>query len=158
MGDAVALAAVPTLGMHEAAGLLGSLGALGLLTAAAALLLGWEGYIPVAVLLLAGEYVGSLYARGGGVDRWSLLEAVALLALGELCAWAIQLRVKVAQERAVVLARLGSLAALLAGSAAAAALVLATVGLPRARGIEWAAMGTAAAVGVLSLIAALSRR
>ena len=57
-----------------------------------------------------------------------------------------------------MLARLGSVAALLAGSAVAAALVLATIGLPRARGIEWAAMGTAAAVAVLSVIAVLSRR
>jgi len=149
---------VPTTGTHQLAGLLGSLGACGVLVAAASLLLGWEGLIAFAVLLLAGEYVGALYARGGRPDRWSLLEAVGLLALAELCAWSIQLRIKVAQERAVVLARLGSVAALLAGSAVAAALVLATIGLPRARGIEWAAMGTAAAVAVLSVIAVLSRR
>jgi hypothetical protein len=154
----VALAAVPTRGTHGVAGVLGSLGAVGVLVAAAAIVIGWEGLIAPALVLLAGEYVGSLYARGGGPDRWSLLVAVALLAFGELCAWSIQLRVKVAPERAVVAARVGSLAALLAGSAAAAALVFATAGLPRASGIEWSALGTAAAVGVLSLIAALSRR
>jgi hypothetical protein len=149
---------IPTTGTHEVAGLLGSLGALGVLVAAASLLLAWEDLAAFAVLLLAGEYVGGLYARRARLDRWSLLEAIALLALAELCAWSIQLRVKVAHERAVVVARIGSLAALLVGSVAAAALVLATAGLPRARGIEWAAIGTAAAVAVLAVIARLSRR
>ncbi len=129
----------------------------GVLAAAAGVALAWEGLLPVAVFLLAGEYVAALYARGGGVDPWSALEAVALLALVELGVWSMQVRLRVSQERAVVLARAGALAALLAGSGAAAALVLATTGLPRASGIEWAAIGTAAAVAVLGVIARLSR-
>jgi hypothetical protein len=118
----------------------------------AALVFGWEQLVPWALGVLAAEYAGGLFARGGGTDDAAPLYAAGLLLLGELIAWSISLRTRLAEERPVLLLRLGTL-----GGAAAVAIGVGTLllGLTAADvggGLPWAVVGTAAAVAVVSLV------
>ncbi len=122
-----------------------------------ALLFRWEQLIPWALGVLGAEYAGSLFVRGGGTEDAAPLYAVGLLLLGELVAWSISLRTRMKEEAPVLGLRLGATAVAVAGSAAIGALLLALRSVTVGGGLIWIAVGTAAAVGTVALVARAAR-
>jgi hypothetical protein len=154
---AAALAGAPVLAADALGPVLGWLGALGVLAAAAGV---WRlpALVPVALGLLVAEYALSTYERGGPVDGRAPLFAAGVLLLGELAGWSREARGLVRDERPVLLARAAVVAAGVAGALALAALVLLAAGAPFGSGLARLAVGVVAATSVVALVAALARR
>ena len=131
-------------------------GALAVLLAAAGVVRGWETAPPFVAAGLAATYGIAVLVRHGPFERDAPLIAAALLLAVELCAWSIELRSPVGEEAAVLVARGLAVASLAAGALAASALVALTVAAPRANGVGWAALGAAAAVAAVTVIARLA--
>jgi len=109
-------------------------------------LLGW------ALVLGGAAYAGGTIAHGTHVDEAAPLVGVALLVCGELSAWSLDERRPVAKARAVVLLRLGAVAALAAASLAVSALVVSLSIASVGGGLVWTVLGAAAAVAVVALV------
>lgn len=105
--------------------------------------------------------LGALYAatlRGDALDGWSIAYGAGLLLAAELAYWAIEHERLVREEAAVTLRRAATLGGLVAASLLAGLVVVAVAGLQVGAGLPLAAAGTAAAVGLLLLVARLARR
>jgi hypothetical protein len=122
------------------------------------LLRGWDELLPWALLLLGAEYAAQLVVRGGGVDGAAALVGAALLLLGELASWSLDLRTRVREEARSFRLRGLTVAAVTTAGLAAGALALAATDLDAGSGLPWAAVGAAAAVAVVAMIARLTRR
>ncbi len=136
--------------VDESRGLVALAGVAGVALILAALLAAWDDGLVVGPALLLVAYALSLADRGAGVDRAAPLVAVGLLAVVELGSWSLELR-DGAEERP--LARLPRLGLLLVGAGAASALVLTVGGVRTDAGLALWALGAAAAIGLLVLIA-----
>lgn len=131
-------------------GLAGATGVVGVILVLVALLAAWDDGLVAGPAVLLVAYAVSLGDGGTALDWGAPLVAVGLLAVVELGSWALELR-DGAEERP--LARLPSVFMLLLGAAAASTLVL-TVGAVRTEaGLALWALGSAAAIGLLILIA-----
>jgi hypothetical protein len=133
------------------------LGGAGLMLLAFMLVLGWQGSLAAALLLLGGAYAGAVVAHGASVDERAPLVAVGLLLCGELASWSLEERIHVVAEPGVVRARFVAVASLCAGALAASALVVAVAGAPTVRGLAPTAVGAVAAVVVVALAVRLAR-
>jgi hypothetical protein len=129
-------------------------GALGVAVVLAALVAAWDDGLIVGPALLLLAYALSLLSHDSAVDRRAPLVAAALLAVVELGSWSLELR-EGAEERP--LARLPSILLLLVAAFAATAVVLAFGAVRSDAGLAVWALGVAAAIGLLGLIAASSR-
>jgi hypothetical protein len=137
------------------------LAALGILAGgmlAAVLVRGWDELLPWTLLLLGAEYAAPFVVRGGAVDGTAALVGAALLLLGELASWSLDLRTRVREEPASLRLRGLTIAAVTAAGLAVAALALAATDLDTGSGLSWAAVGAASAVLVVAMIARLTRR
>jgi hypothetical protein len=143
-------------GRYEWAPLVAGLAALALLLPALALDLG--GAIPPALTLLAGAYAGSLLLRGDRLDPYAPLVGAGLLLCGELAYLSLELRPRAEAEQWFRLRRLAALAAVVAGGAVAGALVLLGAAPPAGGGAGWEAVGAAATVAALGVVALLARQ
>jgi hypothetical protein len=113
----------------------------------------WRGALGLAIALLALEYLGSLYLRGGGLDLQAPAYAAALFASAEL-GW---LTLEAAAGNQPWLGRLLAIGAVgLGGAGLGFGLLLASL-LPAPGGIILTAVGAAAAVAVFAVLAWLSR-
>jgi hypothetical protein len=134
------------------------LGAAALLMLALGLLLRVGLLLVVAVALLGAEHTVRLATGPAEVDPWTPVYAAGFVLAAEFAWWSIEPRVPAWTERGLALRRLAVVAAVCAGSAALAALVVLTAGARLGGGLGIELVGVGAAAGVLSLVALLSRR
>jgi hypothetical protein len=136
--------------VDESRGLAAFAGVAGVALILVALLAAWNDGLVAGPALLLVAYALSLADRGAAADRAAPLVAVGLLAAVEFGSWSLELR-DGAEERP--LARLPRLGLLLVGAGAASALVLTVGGVRTDAGLVLWALGAAAAIGLLVLIA-----
>lgn len=145
-----AAVAVYAVSLGESRGLASLAGLVGLVLVLVALLAAWDDGLVAGAALLLVAYAVSFGDSGTALDRGAPLVAVGLLAVVELGSWSLELR-DGAEERP--LARLPRLGLLVVGAAAASALMLAVGGVRTDAGLALWALGAAAAIGLLVLIA-----
>jgi hypothetical protein len=131
-------------------------GALGLGLLVVGLVLRWPTTIPWAVLLVGGGYVLSR-AGDSVVDGWAAAIGVLLLLAAELASWSIDHDARIAAERSLILRRIATLSALVAGALLVNFLLLATAGISASSGVLIAAVGVAAAVAAVTVVLRLLR-
>ncbi len=109
-----------------------------------------------AFALLAGEYVISLEIQGDQLDRAAYVYAGLFLVAGELAYWSLELTV-VRPESTALIRRLVAIVLVAVGGFALAFVVLAASALGSG-GVALTAVGVAAAVGAVALVAGLAVR
>lgn len=107
---------------------------------------------------LGGEYAVLFAAQGGALDELTPVYAGAFVLVAELAFWSIERRIPAWSEPGLVERRLAHLAAASAGAAAIAGLVLVVAAASGGGGVALEAIGVAAAIGALVLVALLVRR
>jgi hypothetical protein len=122
------------------------------------LLLRVPAAIPAAMVVLGAEYAALLAVEDGALDGRAPVLAAALFAIAELGYWSLELRDAVADEPGTYLRRLGLLSGLTLGALAVGELMLVLVDLSERGGIAIEAVGVAAAVAALAIVAAAGRR
>jgi hypothetical protein len=154
------LAAYPAWSAERGAGGLGATGAAGVLLLVLAVLAGWPGSIAWALVLLGAEYAASLaLANGdGAVDAGAPLYAAGLLVVAELAFWSLELRGTAREDAESLRRRLAALSSLAVAALGLAAVVALVTELPGGGGVLWDAVGVAAAVAALAIVARLARR
>jgi len=112
--------------------------------------------IPWAVVFAGGGY---LLAREGNpaVDGWAAAIGVLLLLSAELASWSMEHDARIRAERALVVRRAATLAALVAAALFVNFLLLGTAGLAASPGVLLAAVGVAAAVAAVAVVLRLLR-
>ena len=122
----------------------------------AGLVLRWPLTIPWAVLLAGGGY---LLAREGNplVDGWAAALGVLLLLAAELASWSIDHDARIQAEPSLVVRRLVTLTALIAGALVVNFILLGTAGITATAGVLIAAVGVAAAVASVAVVLRLLR-
>jgi hypothetical protein len=128
--------------------------------AAVAFLLVCAGTTPVwAPALLGGEYAGAVEIAGHArADGRAAAVAVALVLIAELAVWSRELEPEIRHECGLLGRRLLRIAFLGLGAGAVAAAVLSLAAAPLELGLAGDALGIAAAVASLGLVATLARR
>lgn len=111
-----------------------------------------------ALALDGAAYAASVGANAGAVDGAAPLVAAGLLLAGELAAWSLDERGRIAAEPAVRRRRALAVTLLVVGGLAAAALAVSVAAAPAGRGLVWTAVGAAAAVSAVALVVAVARR
>ena len=114
--------------------------------------LGW------GLAALGGEYAVLFAAQSHALDELTPLYAGAIFLVAELAFWSIEPRVPAWSEPGLVERRLAYLAATSAGAAAVAGLVVVVAAASGGGGAALEAIGVAATVGALGLVAMLVRR
>jgi hypothetical protein len=137
--------------------LVGIGGAFALLPLVAAVAGGASGAVPWALAALGGEYAAWIAVRGGDVDTRSPLYGAGLLLVAELAYWAIDRRSIAHAEAELETRRAAMLLVLLAVSIAVGAVLLAASSLSLGGGAAVEAVGVAAAVALLGIVASLVR-
>jgi hypothetical protein len=112
--------------------------------------------VPLAVLALGGGYAAALGLEGAALDGRAPVVAAALFLVAELGYWSLELRGAIAEEPGAYLRRVGLLSTLVLGTLAVGAGLLALVDAGEGVGLE--ALGAAAAVAALALVALGARR
>lgn len=107
---------------------------------------------------LGGEYGVLFAAEGRALDELTPVYAGAFVLVAELAFWSIERRVPAWSEPALVERSLVRLAATCLGAAGVAALVMVAAAAAGGGGIALEAIGVAAAIGALALVAVLVRR
>jgi hypothetical protein len=120
------------------------------------LVLRWPLTVPWAALTAAAGYILSRHAHTTA-DGGAAVVGALLLLTAELAWWSIDDDARIPQERAVLVRRVSTLAALVVGSAAVGAFLLATAAVSAPAGIAVAALGVAAALGAAALVLRLLR-
>jgi hypothetical protein len=114
--------------------------------------LGW------GLAALGGEYAVLFAAQAGALDELTPLYAGAFFLVAELAFWSIEPRVPAWSEPGLVDRRLAYVAGVSAGAAAVAGLVLVVAAASGGGGAALEAIGVAATIGALGLVAMLVRR
>ena len=140
------------------AGLVLVIGGIGALVLAVVLVRAVDELLPWALLPLGGAYGIPVVAAGHGVDQGAPLVAAGLLVCGELAAWSLDERWRIAAERVVVRRRAVALGALVLVGLAAATAVVAIADAPPGRGLSWTVVGAVAAVGAVGIGVFAARR
>jgi hypothetical protein len=127
--------------------------------AALAFLLVCAGAAPVwAPALLGAQFAAALaIADHAWVDGRAAAVAAGLVLVAELSAWARELRPEIPHERGLLARRALRIALLTVGAAGLAAAVLVLAAAPLDLGLAGDALGAAAAVAALGLVARLGR-
>ncbi|HEY7149181.1 MAG TPA: hypothetical protein VH420_07015 [Gaiellaceae bacterium] len=115
--------------------------------------------IGFALVALGGAYAVLFAAEGARLDRVAPGYAAGLLLVAELSFWSIESRVAAWSDPELVVWRLARLGLACAGAALIGAVVVAEAAAAgRGGGISLEAIGVAAAIGAIALVAALVRR
>lgn len=120
------------------------------------LLLRLPSTIPWALLAAAAGYLIAIQGRDT-VDGWAAAIGVALLLAAELSSWSIEHDARIRSERALVVRRAATLAALGAVALFVNFMLLAAAAVTAAAGIVVAAVGVAAAVAAVAIVLRLVR-
>ncbi len=122
------------------------------LAARSGAILGW------ALVALGAEYTVLFAAQGPALDELAPLYAGAFLLVAELAFWSIERRVPAWSAPGLVERRLARLAVVSLGAIVLAAAVLVLAAASGGGGVALEAIGVAAAIGALVLLALLVRR
>jgi hypothetical protein len=114
--------------------------------------LGW------GLAALGGEYTVLFAAQGPALDELAPLYAGAFVLVAELAFWSIERRVPAWTDAGLAELRLANLAAVTAGAMALAGVVLVIAAASGGGGVVLEAIGVAAVIGALALLAVLVRR
>jgi hypothetical protein len=160
VGAAAALAAYPAHDGGPASAAVAGLGAVAVVVVAASIWRGWSSGVAWTLALLAAQYALALSLREGDdvVDARVPFYAAGLLVAAELAYWSIELRVRGSEGGALMLRRLAALGGLAIVSLGVGTFVVAAAATSLAPGLLWDAVGAAAAVAALALLAGLARR
>jgi hypothetical protein len=140
------------------AGLVAAIGALGAVMLGAVLLRGIVELLAWSLGMLGAAYALALVVRGSAVDERAPLVAIALLLCGELAAWSLDARWRIAAVGLVTWRRAFALGALALAGLTAAALAVAVAAAPAGRGLAWTTLGAMAAVAAVGVAVAVMRR
>jgi hypothetical protein len=139
-------------------GMLVSLGLMALALLVVSLVTGWAGGIGWSLVLLGSEYLLPDFFRGGSLEVWVPMVAVGFLLIAELAWWSWELGLPSLDEPTIYLRR----AVLTLGvgliSVVLGAVVLAAGSLVTVAGLSMRAVGTAAMVALLTVVAVLALR
>ena len=134
----------------------GGVGVVGAALMAFALATRWTSVFPFGLALVAASYGVYLGIHNGDVDQWAPAVAAALFVSAEVGFWSLE-RSPTRSENAVLLRRVGALAAGALVTALVATLVL-VVATGASGGVGLEAAGVAAAVLAVAVIARLATR
>jgi hypothetical protein len=119
---------------------------------------GWAGAIPWALGMLGGEYLVSLYVRGGSAATVAAIYGSGLLLLAELAYWSLERQTPSQDEAGLTLRRALAAALLVLGSLGLGLLVAAVTQVSLTGSLLLTAVGVMAAAAALALVAALAWR
>jgi hypothetical protein len=140
------------------AALAGTLGVVGLVVLAIALVIGWPGGLGVAVALLAAGYLGHVLVAGETDVVILAVISVALLLVGELGQWSLDRRLWGRHDRSLVISRAVGIGVLCALGGGVSFLAILATGVPMPGGIGLQAAAIVAAIVLLALVASVARR
>ena len=124
----------------------------------AALVLRRPAGVALAIFVLGLAYAVRLLSEDDALDGRAPLVAAALYATAELAYWSLDLGSAVAEEAGAYLRRVGLLAALALATLVVGIALLALVDVAQTGGVGAEAVGVAAAVAAVGLLALASRR
>ena len=153
----LALAVAPAAMTHHAPALL-ALGGGATTLLGAVLVLGRAGGIPWALVILGGEFIISLYVRGGALDLTAAVYGPALLLTAELAYWSLEQRTRSVEEPGLAWRRARATALLIACTLSVGLLEAVIADLPVSGSLALLAAGLGAAVLSFGLVALLVRR
>jgi hypothetical protein len=123
---------------------------------AAAVVVRFQGLIPWAIAVAGVGYVAGREHQAL-VDGWAPVVGAALLLAAELAGWSIEHDARIRQERALLLTRIGTLAALVAASALVAFVLVGAAAVSASAGLLLTGVGVAAAVSSVAVVLRLLR-
>lgn len=123
---------------------------------ALSLVLRWPGLLASSIAVLGAQYAVSLIVERGSVDPGALLTAGGLILVAELSYWSLEVSVAPI-DRSLPARRLVALGGMALGAVSLATLVLIGSELGVGGGLVLEAVGVAAAVVALALVARLAR-
>ena len=132
--------------------------AAGLVVLLAALVLGWSPLIPVAIVLVAGDYAAQLTIDDAGLDSAAPAIAGGLVVTAELAYWSLEERDGVRGEAGAGFRHAAFVAGLGVATILVASVLLAIVDAVRTRGLAVDLLGAVAAAAVLFAIVVAARR
>jgi hypothetical protein len=137
--------------------LVGAIGLVAVLFLVIALVGRKEGLLPWAFVLAGAEYAVFLVIREGSIDGWAPIYGAGLLLVAELAYWSIERRVPGSPGEGLTFRRATLVVAVCVGAGGVGGLILAIAELSVRGGLWLEALGVAAAVGALALLARLAR-
>jgi hypothetical protein len=155
---AAVLAVEPVLRAERLTGLLGAVAGVGFVGFVWGLARGRTWAVPWAVVVLGGAYAASLFLPERDVDRSAPLLAAALVLLGELAYWTLELRAPISPEPGMLERRSALIAVTTIGSFILASVALAATAVPLGGGVLGDLLGVVAAIAAFALVAWLAQR
>jgi hypothetical protein len=138
--------------------LVGAVGLLAVLILVLALAARSEGLLPWAFVLAGAEYAAFLAIRGGSIDGWAPIYGAGLLLVAELAYWSLERPVPGPPGEGLTFRRATLVVTSCVGAGGVGGLILAVAELSISGGIWLEALGVAAAVGSIALLARLARQ
>ncbi len=135
----------------------GALGAFAVLILVVSLAVPVRALIPVTLALLGASYATILVIDDPTLDMRAAVVGAALLAIGELAHLAIEARSAVVDGADTTARRVGSIAIMVLVALVVGGGLMALVDLARTGGLAIEALGVAAAVGAVGLLALATR-
>ena len=138
--------------------LVGAIGLGAVLFLVAALVARRAGLLPWAFVLAGAEYAVFLVIRESSIDGWAPVYGAGMLLVAELAYWSIERRVPGAPGEGLTFRRATLLFASCVAAGGVGGLILAMGELSVRGGLWLEALGIAAAVGSIALLARLARQ
>jgi hypothetical protein len=136
----------------------GAIGLLAVVFLAGALAGRFAGLLPWALALAGAAYAGFLVIREGSIDAYAPIYGAGLLLVAELAYWSIERRVPAPPGEGLTFRRGMLVVAGCVGAGGVGALILAVAEVSVRGGLWLEALGVAAAVGSIALLARLARQ
>jgi hypothetical protein len=153
-----ALAALPVARASDSLQLVEiRLAAVGLGALVTALVLGWAPLIPVAIVIVGGDYAAQLAIDDAGLDSATPAFAAGLLVAAELAYWSLEERDGARGEEGAGLRHAAFVAGLGVATLLVASALLALVDAVRTKGLAIDLLGAGAAAAVLFAIVLAAR-
>jgi len=131
-------------------------GAIGVVTLLAGIVLRVAPAVPWAVLLVGAGYL-TAREHHPVADGWAALVGAALLLAAELASWSIDHDSRIREERALVLRQAATLAALVIAAALVGFVLVGAAAVSTSAGLLLTAVGVAAAVASVGVVLRLLR-
>jgi hypothetical protein len=137
--------------------LVGAVGLVAVLFLLLALVRRSTGVLPWAIALAGAQYAAFLAIRGGPIDGWAPVYGAGLLLVSELAYWAVERPVPGPPGEGLTFRRGTLVACSCVAAGGVGGLILAMAELSVRGGLWLEALGVAAAVGSIALLARLAR-
>jgi hypothetical protein len=118
----------------------------------------WRSIVGLGLIVLGAQYAVLFGDQGRSLDEATPAYAGGFLLVAELAYWSLERRVAAWTEQGLLLRRLGHLLGVCFAAAALAAVVLVAAASGGGGGVALEALGAAAAVGAVAVVALLVRR